>query len=71
MEQYSEELEELYQKIKAAQQSATRFNTREAILSAPITDYGRLKSVSDTFDPFYQFWTTADRCEPSTSQAFY
>jgi hypothetical protein len=65
MEQYSDELEGLQQKIKGAQQSATQFNMRETILGTPTTDYGMLKSVNDMFDPFYQFWTTADRCEPS------
>ena len=62
MEQYSDELEELQQKIKGAQQSATQFNMREAILGTPASDYSMLKSINDTFDPFFQFWTTADRC---------
>lgn len=62
MEHYSEELEELQQKIKGAQASSTQYNMREAILGTPTTDYSILKSINDNFDPFYQFWTTADRC---------
>ena len=64
MEQYSDELEELQQKIKGAQQSATQFNMRETILGTPASDYSMLKSINDTFDPFFQFWTTADRYCP-------
>lgn len=69
MEQYSVELEELQQKIKGAQQSAAQFNIREAILGTPASDYSILKSVNDTCDPFYQFWTNADRFGPLSRTA--
>lgn len=61
MEKYAEELEALNIRIKDSQTAATQFNAREAILGQPASDYTLLKGVADTFDPFYQFWTNADR----------
>lgn len=62
MEKYAEELEALNTQIKESQAAAAQFNLREAILGQPASDYSMLKGVADNFDPFYQFWTNANRC---------
>ena len=62
MDKYSAELEELNSSIKAAQESAIQFNSREAIFGLPPTDYANVKKLRDAMDPFHQFWTTANKC---------
>lgn len=35
------------------------YNSREVLLGLPTTDYSAVKKMVDQFDPFLQFWTTA------------
>jgi hypothetical protein len=62
MEENCVRLEDLHAQIKAAQASATQFNTREFLFGVPPTDYDNVKKLRDTLDPFHQFWSTANRC---------
>ncbi|EFJ44217.1 dynein heavy chain 2, partial [Volvox carteri f. nagariensis] len=47
------------ERLRKADHDATLFNSREALLGLPPTDYSPLRKVIETFDPFFQFWTTA------------
>jgi hypothetical protein len=49
----------LDQQLRAASKQAAHINTRESLLGRPITDYSQVKQLTDVFDPFLQFWTTA------------
>ena len=59
LDHISKEVESLHEKLVAAQQSAQLFNSREALFAATPTDYSSLKKTMDTFEPFYQMWSTA------------
>jgi dynein heavy chain len=37
------------------------FDSREALFGDELSDYTRIKKMLDTFDPFLQFWDTADK----------
>jgi hypothetical protein len=41
-----------------ADADAVLFNSREALLGQPLTDYSQLKRCADAFEPFHSFWTT-------------
>ena len=62
MDKYSAEAAELHSSVKAAVESATKYNAREALFGAPLTDYGAARKLLDTLEPFHSFWTTAARC---------
>jgi hypothetical protein len=49
----------LDQQLRAAVKEAAQINTRENLLGRPVTDYSQIKQLTDVFDPFVQFWTTA------------
>jgi hypothetical protein len=49
----------LDQQLHAASKEAAQINTREGLLGRPVTDYSQVKQLTDMFDPFLQFWTTA------------
>eukprot|EP00803_Ostreobium_quekettii_P000128 evm.model.scf_11.7 EVM.evm.TU.scf_11.7 scf_11:47578-52580(+) len=49
----------IQEKLKQADKDSEVFNAREAIFGLPTTDYSRIKKISDTFDPFLQFWSCA------------
>ncbi|GLC56009.1 hypothetical protein PLESTB_001054700 [Pleodorina starrii] len=47
------------ERLRKADHDASVYNSREALLGLPPTDYTPLKKVIETFDPFLQFWNTA------------
>lgn len=49
----------LEDRLKQADKDAQVYNSREALLGLPQTDYTAVKKIIDQFDPFFQFWTTA------------
>lgn len=49
----------LDKQLHAASKEAAQINTREGLLGRPVTDYSQVKQLTDMFDPFLQFWTTA------------
>jgi hypothetical protein len=49
----------LDQQLRTAAKEAAQINTRENLLGRPVTDYSQIKQLTDVFDPFVQFWTTA------------
>lgn len=49
----------IQEKLKQADKDAEVFNCREAIFGLPTTDYSPIKKITDTFDPFLQFWSCA------------
>ncbi len=59
MEAVVAEVRSLDERLKKADRDAGVFNSREQLLGLPPTDYSMLKKVIETFDPFFQFWTTA------------
>ncbi|KAG2439747.1 hypothetical protein HYH02_010624 [Chlamydomonas schloesseri] len=59
MEAVTTEVRSVDERLKKADRDAGVFNSREALLGLPPTDYTPLKKVIDTFDPFLQFWTTS------------
>ena len=61
LEHVAQEVETLSGRLKAAQQSAGQFNSRESLFNLPSTDYSSLKKTIETFDPFYQLWTTSNK----------
>ena len=60
LEHVAQEVETLNARLKTAQQSAGQFNSRESLFNLPSTDYSSLKKTVETFDPFYQLWTTSN-----------
>eukprot|EP00798_Chlamydomonas_sp_ICE-L_P022533 gene22533-29660_t len=52
------EVKSLNERLKAAEKEAGMYNSREALLGEPVTDYSMIKKTMDQFDPFLQFWTT-------------
>jgi hypothetical protein len=53
------EVAALDRQLRAADKQAAQINTREGLLGRPVTDYSQLRELSDLFDPFQQFWSTA------------
>lgn len=53
------EVKSLEERLRQADKDAQVFNSREALLGLPLTDYTTVKKIIDQFDPFLQFWTTA------------
>lgn len=53
------EVRALHERLLKADKDAGLYNSREALLGEPITDYSQVKKIIDQFDPFFQFWTTA------------
>jgi dynein heavy chain len=49
----------LHDRLSKADKDASMFNSREALLGQPLTDYTLTKKIIEQFDPFHQFWTTA------------
>lgn len=49
----------LDERLKAADRDSVLFNSREALLGQPVTDYTMIKKVIDQFEPFGAFWLTA------------
>ena len=45
--------------LRAAEKEAQQYNTREGLLGKPLTDYTSLKQLSESFEPYNQFWSTA------------
>jgi dynein heavy chain len=54
----SSQVKALDQRIKAAEKEAAIYNSREALLGKPTTDYTMIRKMAEQFEP-YQFWTTA------------
>ena len=52
-------VEELQKELKELQAKADLYNSREGMFGAKQTDYGSIKKIADSLDPFYQFWTYA------------
>lgn len=50
---------DLEQQLRAAEKEAALLNAREGLLGRAATDYSQIKQLSDVFDPFLQFWSTA------------
>jgi hypothetical protein len=50
---------DLEQQLRAADKEAAVLNAREGLLGRAATDYSQLKQLSDVFDPYLQFWSTA------------
>ena len=46
-------------KLKQAEKEAATYNSREGLFGRPLSDYSQLKKVSESFEPFQQFWATA------------
>ncbi|GBF98747.1 dynein heavy chain axonemal [Raphidocelis subcapitata] len=57
----------LDKQLRAADKEAAQFNSREAILGRPATDYSTTKRMLEDFEPFFQFWTTAGDWKASGS----
>ncbi|GLI62391.1 hypothetical protein VaNZ11_005010 [Volvox africanus] len=53
------EIRAVDERLRKADHDATVFNSREALLGLPPTDYSPLRKVIETFEPFLQFWTTS------------
>ncbi|KAF6265909.1 dynein heavy chain 2 [Scenedesmus sp. NREL 46B-D3] len=50
---------DLEQQLRAAEKEAAVLNAREGLLGRAATDYSQIKQLSDVFDPYLQFWSTA------------
>ncbi|WIA31960.1 hypothetical protein OEZ86_002815 [Tetradesmus obliquus] len=50
---------DLEQQLRAAEKEAALLNARDGLLGRAATDYSQIKQLSDVFDPFLQFWSTA------------
>ncbi|WIA11828.1 hypothetical protein OEZ85_011917 [Tetradesmus obliquus] len=50
---------DLEQQLRAAEKEAALLNAREGLLGRAATDYSQIKQLSDVFEPFLQFWSTA------------
>lgn len=61
LDHVAKEVDSLHRKIKEAEQGAAKFNSREALVGLPPTDYSSLKKTMDQFDPFYQAWSTSSK----------
>ncbi|KXZ54227.1 hypothetical protein GPECTOR_5g319 [Gonium pectorale] len=53
------EVRNVDERLRKADRDAALFNSREALLGLPPTDYTPLRKVIEIFDPFLQFWSTA------------
>lgn len=54
MEAVVTEVRSVDERLKKADRDAGVYNSREALLGLPPTDYSPLKKVIDTFEPFLQ-----------------
>ena len=59
VEQVAKQMLTIEQELSNARDSAQLYNMREALFGSEGTDYTALKKLTDQFDPFKQFWTTA------------
>lgn len=59
MEEMATNVARLKEQLHSAHQEAAQLNARERLLGRPVTDYSQLKALTDTFDPFLHFWTSA------------
>lgn len=59
LEEIAAQVSSLHQQLRSASKEAVQINTRESLLGQPVSDYSQVKQLSDMFDPFLQFWTTA------------
>jgi hypothetical protein len=50
---------DLEQQRRAAEKEAAVLNAREGLLGRAATDHSQIKQLSDAFDPYLQFWSTA------------
>jgi dynein heavy chain len=50
---------DLEHQLRAAEKEAALLNAREGLLGRPATDYSQIKQLSDVFDPYLAFWSTA------------
>ena len=46
-------------RLKQAEKDAALYNSREALFGRPTTDYTEVKKLSETFEPYQQFWSIA------------
>lgn len=65
------EAQTVHKKLREAEQQAQLYNSREVLLGIDPTDYGCLKKISETFEPFVNFWQTVSswkvgRCQYHT-----
>lgn len=47
------------ERLRTADADAGIFNSREALLGLPLTDYSGVKKTIEAFEPFQLFWSTA------------
>lgn len=48
----------LDERLKSADKDSVLYNSREALLAQPLTDYTMVKKIIDQFEPFGAFWLT-------------
>ena len=47
--------------LQQAEERRKIFNYRESLFNVPETDYKELTEISRTFDPFFEFWDSAEK----------
>lgn len=52
------EVQRLQEQIKACEAKRQQFNAREALFALPITDYGKVAKIANTFEPYAALWST-------------
>ena len=53
------EVKQIGEQLKQAVADAALYNSHEVLFDKPQTDYSMLKGVSDTYQPYSDFWSTA------------
>ena len=53
------EVSKMQAELKAAEQSRSQFNSREAIFGKDQTDYSQLAAMAKKFEPYATLWLTA------------
>lgn len=56
---YYYQVQTIHQQLTKAEETTQLYNSRERLFGKELTDYSKLQSMKETFQPFYQFWTTA------------
>ena len=54
-----DDVQQITQQLKKAQDDANLFNRREGLFQKPITDYSHLQKVTTQFEPFQSLWKYA------------